>query len=98
MVEGMRPMMRRDSCARIVLVMDTHWPDDFWGQDAVKGGGNVLSQGCHAMDLLCYLNRSEPVTIYAEGGTYTHHDTSVIDNMVTTIRFTNGHLASVVQG
>ena len=42
----------------IAQVMDTRWPDDFWAQDPVKGGGNVLSQGCHIIDLVCYLNRS----------------------------------------
>jgi predicted dehydrogenase len=82
----------------IVQVMDSRWPDDFWGQDPVKGGGNVLSQGCHAIDLICWLNRSEPVTIYAEGGTYTHEGSPVIDTMVSTIRFASGSLASVAQG
>jgi predicted dehydrogenase len=82
----------------IAQVMDRRWPDDFWAQHPRKGGGNVMSQGCHAMDLLCLLNGSEPVSIYAEGGTYTHPGSPVIDNMITTIRFANGGLGSLAQG
>lgn len=79
-------------------MMDSRWPDDFWANDPVRGGGNVLSQGCHTMDLLYYLNASEPVRIYAEGGNFTHPSLPIIDNIVATIRFANGHIASVVQG
>lgn len=79
-------------------IMDTRWPDDFWAQDPVKGGGNVLSQGCHAMDLACYLNGSDPVEIFAECGTCSHTGTEVIDSLVATIRFANGNFASVAIG
>lgn len=79
-------------------IMDTRWPDDFWAQDPLKGGGNVLSQGCHAMDLACYLNGSDPVEIFAECGTRSHTGTEVIDSLVATIRFANGNFASVAIG
>jgi predicted dehydrogenase len=82
----------------IAQMMDARWPDDLWAQDPVKGGGNVLSQGCHTMDLVYYLNESEPLRIYAEGGTLTHRSTPVIDNIVATILFTNGSIAGVAQG
>ncbi len=78
-------------------VMDNRWDDGFWAQDPITGGGNLLSQGCHAMDLLCYLNDADPVRIYAEGGTLTHTDTPVMDTMVATIRFANGRVASLTQ-
>src|SRR5688572_10246732 len=32
--------------------VDLRWPDDYWAVDPIKGGGNVLSQGCHAVDLV----------------------------------------------
>ena len=79
-------------------MMDGHWPDDFWANDPVKGGGNVLSQGCHTMDLVCHLNGSEPERIFAEGGNFTHGTMKIVDNIVATIRFRNGAVASVVQG
>ena len=78
--------------------MDRRWPDDFWAQDPVKGGGNVLSQGCHTMDLLYHFNQSEPVSIHAEGGSFTHPGAAVFDTIVATVRFANGRIASVAIG
>jgi predicted dehydrogenase len=79
-------------------MMDARWPDDFWANDPLRGGGNVLSQGCHTMDLVCHLNGTKPVRIFAEGGNYTHRGRAIVDNIVATIRFDNGAVASVVQG
>lgn len=82
----------------IAQMMDARWPDDFWANDPVRGGGNVLSQGCHTMDLVCHLNVSNPVRIHAEGGNFTHPGLDIVDNLVATIKFANGSIASVAQG
>jgi predicted dehydrogenase len=79
-------------------MMDVRWPDEFWANDPLKGGGNVLSQGGHSVDLLYYLNQSEPVRVYAEGGNFTHPGLHIVDNIVATIQFANGSIASLVQG
>lgn len=76
-------------------VMDNRWPDDFWAQDPIRGGGNVQSQGVHAMDLLRYLFNDEPHTIYAEGGGVTHANGDLVDTIVATIRFRRGGVASL---
>ena len=76
-------------------LMDARWPDEFWANDPVKGGGNVLSQGCHAMDLVCHLSGARPVRIYAEGGNFTHPALGIVDAIVSTIRFDNGSVAAV---
>ncbi len=78
--------------------MDARWADDFWAQDPVRGGGNLLSQGCHTMDLVCYLNRSNPIEVFAAGGAFTHPDSANFDTMVLTVRFENGRVASIAQG
>lgn len=82
----------------IAQMMDGRWPDDFWANDPVRGGGNVLSQGCHTMDLVCYLTGSRPVRIHAEGGNFTHPEKEIVDNIVATIRFDNGSVAGIAQG
>ncbi len=79
-------------------MMDARWPDDFWANDPLRGGGNILSQGCHAVDLVCHLNGSRPVRIYAEGGNLGHPSLNIIDNIVATIRFENGTVASLALG
>ena len=82
----------------IAQMMDARWPDDFWANDPGKGGGNILSQGCHTMDLVCHLSGSSPVRIYAEGGNFSHPGIDIVDNLVATIRFANGSVASVAIG
>jgi predicted dehydrogenase len=80
-----------------VQIMDNRWPDDFWASDPIKGGGNVLSQGCHATDILRFMVGSDPVEVYAAGGNY-YTSTGVVDNLCATFRFANGTAGSWVQG
>lgn len=81
-------------------VMDKRWPDDSWANDSVKGGGNVLSQGCHAAEMLCYLAGSKPIRIYAEGGNLRHPKlgTGFTDSMAATISFESGAFATLLIG
>lgn len=81
-------------------IIDPRWPDDFWAVDPVKGGGNVLSQGVHTFDLVCYLAGSAPVSVQAGGGVFSHDPTitPTIDTCLATIQFANGTVASVVIG
>jgi hypothetical protein len=68
------------------------WADDLWAQLPDTGGGNVLSQGVHAFDLLSWAAGAPPQVIFAEGGTITHDPatTDVVDSVLCTIRFANG--------
>lgn len=79
-------------------LIDPHWGESHWANDPVEGGGNVLSQGCHLFDLMYWLNESEPVTIYAEGGNYTHPNLPITDSVCVTIRYANGCAGSAVVG
>jgi polar amino acid transport system substrate-binding protein len=79
-------------------LIDVPWPDSFWANDPAKGGGNVLSQGCHMIDLVCYFNGSEPDSIFAYGGNYNHPKIQLIDNIAATIKFKNNTIASVTIG
>ena len=78
--------------------LDTRWPDAFWANDPTKGGGNVLSEGCHVMDLVAHLNRTEPERVYAGGGNYTHPGLPIVDNIGATITFAHGGVALVAVG
>ena len=80
-------------------LVDPRWGDDSWANDPVEGGGNVLSQGCHLFDAMCWLAGAEPVTVYAEGGNLTHPKIpEITDSVVATIRFANGCVASAING
>ena len=78
-------------------MMDNPWPEQAWTNDPVRGGGNVLSQGCHSTDLLRFLTRRDPLEVYACGGNY-YQPSGVADNIVAVYRFDDGVAASLVQG
>jgi 1,5-anhydro-D-fructose reductase (1,5-anhydro-D-mannitol-forming) len=79
-------------------VMDNRWPDDAWFSQPVVGGANVLSQGCHIVDLLHALAGADPVWVAAGGGAMTHPGSENVDQAVATIRYANGAVASAVLG
>ena len=79
-------------------MIDGRWPDDHWANDPVRGGGNVLSQGCHAVELLTYLAGAKPIRIFAEGGNLHHSGLKIVDTMAATITYENGSLATLLIG
>ena len=78
-------------------MMDNPWGAGHWANDPIKGGGNVLSQGCHSCDILRFVAGSDPVDVYAVGDNY-YTSTGVIDNLAATFRFADGVAGSWVQG
>jgi predicted dehydrogenase len=82
----------------VAQMIDERWPDSFWGNDPFRGGGNVLSQGCHAADLMCYLLGSEPVRVFASGGNHHHPGIDIIDLLAATVTYANGATGSLVVG
>lgn len=74
------------------------WPEGMWAQDAIKGGGQILSQGCHVVDLMFYLAGAEPESVYAVGGVYHHSRPEVIDTINASIRFKNGSVGAFLGG
>ena len=82
----------------IAQMTDERWPDSFWANDPVRGGGNVLSQGCHAVDLMCPLVGSEPVKVFASGGNYHHPGLDIIDALGATVTFADGATGNLVVG
>jgi predicted dehydrogenase len=97
-----RLMRERLPSPKVVVgeIIDPKWPDEFWAVDPIKGGGNVLSQGVHTFDLVCYLAGGEPKEIHARGGVFSHDPsrTPTVDTCLGTIAFDNGALGSVTIG
>jgi len=74
------------------------WPEDLWAQDPLKGGGQILSQGCHIVDLMFYLAGAEPEAVYAVGGVYHHSRPEVVDTINAAVRFRNGSVGAFLGG
>lgn len=69
-----------------------------WPLTPERGGGPVLSNGCHAFDLVYWLNESEPVRISAAGGALTHPEYGLVDNAAVSVQFENGSIAAIIAG
>ena len=69
-----------------------------WPLTPERGGGPVLSNGCHAFDLVYWLNESEPVRISAAGGALTHPEFGLVDNAVVSVQFENGSIGAIIAG
>lgn len=79
-------------------MMNDRVPDNAWSLQPVIGGGTVIGAGCHTADLLCYFAGADPVEVYACGNNVIHKTPGMIDNVVGTIKFANGVIASLIHG
>ncbi|MGB7641244.1 MAG: bi-domain-containing oxidoreductase, partial [Terriglobales bacterium] len=68
-------------------------PADHWINDPDQGGGRILGELCHFVDLFCFLAGAPPVEVRAESignsGQYS------MDNIVATLKFGNGTVGTI---
>jgi predicted dehydrogenase len=69
-------------------------PHDHWTQDPVQGGGRILGEACHFVDLLTFLAGAMPTRIFASDAAAFGVDTE--DNFAATLEFTNGSVGNLV--
>ncbi len=79
-------------------VIDDHWASEFWANDPIQGGGNVLSQGCHITDTVLHLHPTGPVRVYAAGGNRHHPTRDIVDVAAITLTFADGAVANISVG
>ncbi|MGA8115557.1 MAG: Gfo/Idh/MocA family oxidoreductase [Actinocatenispora sp.] len=68
---------------------------DWRGTWALDGGGALMNQGIHTLDLLCWL-LGEPVEVFAFSGLLAHERIEVEDTAVAAVRFASGALGTVL--
>ncbi len=68
-------------------------PADHWLNDPMQGGGRILGEVCHFVDLLCFLTGSSPLEGETRSlpnpGRYSN------DNVVCSLRFANGSQGTI---
>jgi len=69
-------------------------PKDHWIQTA-EGGGRILGEVCHFIDLLQYLTSSTPETVFAECLSGSSQKIPNYDNVVITLRFRDGSVGQI---
>ena len=70
-------------------------PADHWTQHDDEGGGRIIGEACHAIDLATYLAGSNPVRVYAESVATDNADDITDDQCFITIRHENGSISNI---
>jgi polar amino acid transport system substrate-binding protein len=69
-------------------------PKDHWTQTE-QGGGRILGEVCHFVDLMQFLTGSEPVAVYAMSVSADNDQVPDQDNVVISLRFQNGSVGQI---
>jgi len=70
-------------------------PADHWTQNDDEGGGRIIGEACHAIDLATYLAGSIVVRVYAESVATDDTDAITDDQCFITLRHKNGSISSI---
>jgi polar amino acid transport system substrate-binding protein len=70
-------------------------PKTHWTQDSGEGGGRILGEVCHFVDLVQYLTESVPVKIHAESISSNNGVITDSDNIIITLKLKNGSLGII---
>lgn len=71
----------------VMTINAGHIPRDHWTQDRLIGGGRIIGEGCHFVDLLRFLAASPIVAVQAISASE--------DNVTVTLRFEGGSIGTV---
>ena len=70
-------------------------PANHWIQDPAMGGGRMIGEGCHFIDLASALVSSNVKTVYAVGTSKAEKSAMLNDNLCLALTFHNGSVANI---
>jgi predicted dehydrogenase/threonine dehydrogenase-like Zn-dependent dehydrogenase len=70
-------------------------PKEHWTQWETAGGGRIIGEVCHFIDLLQFITGSLPVRVFAECIGSDSQQVKNADNVLITIRFQNGSVGTI---
>lgn len=76
-------------------------PREHWTQDATEGGGRIIGEVCHFIDLMQFLTGAAPKSVYAEAVAGGLGDVITEDSVFITLQFgegSNGMIAYLAEG
>ncbi|MBX7151370.1 bi-domain-containing oxidoreductase [bacterium] len=71
-------------------------PKEHWTQDPIEGGGRIIGEVCHFVDLLMFLTGSLPIKVYADTISITRDDMMSKDNISITFKFRDGSIGHII--
>ena len=70
-------------------------PPEHWIQDPTVGGGRIVGEGCHFIDLMLYVCGSLPTSVVSTS--VRHHSSRITeDHSVITIGFADGSIGTLI--
>jgi polar amino acid transport system substrate-binding protein len=69
-------------------------PKDHWTQTE-QGGGRIMGEVCHFVDLMQFLSGSAPVSVYAISVSANNSQMPDQDNVIISLRFENGSVGEI---
>ena len=70
-------------------------PREHWIQDAEQGGGRIIGEVCHFIDLMHFLTGAITTRVYAEAIESRNHESINEDSIFITLRFSDGSNGSI---
>src|SRR5205823_2010164 len=70
--------------------------EEHWLHDPEEGGGRLLGEACHFVDLLSHLAGSPAVSVHAVGVPNPRRGLELSDDIAATIRFASGAIATLL--
>ncbi|MBC8232324.1 bi-domain-containing oxidoreductase [bacterium] len=70
-------------------------PKDSWVHDPVEGGGRIIGEVCHFVDLIQYLVGVEPSKVYAEAISESDKSPATSDTVCIGLKFKDGSIGTI---
>jgi polar amino acid transport system substrate-binding protein len=71
-------------------------PKDHWIQQSKVGGGRIIGEICHFIDLMQYFSKATPINVYANCLNSTNSKEKNDDNIVICVQFSDGSIGNLV--
>ena len=93
---------KRDTPLSILYRVNAgHIPKEHWTQDPHEGGGRIVGEVCHFIDLMQFFTGAPPVSVFAESVSAKSQKILDADSVFITLRFadgSNGAIAYLSEG
>jgi len=73
-------------------------PPNSWIQDPEVGGGRIVGEVCHFIDLFSYLCDSLPVGVHAVAAAGSDRSAGAPEDLIATLTFADGSIGTIVYG
>ena len=84
-----------DALQMIYRVNSGNIPTSTWLHDQDEGGGMLIGEMCHFVDLMQFISGERPVSVYAQSLRVNSHKTTDFDNLSIVVSFDGGSVGTL---